>query len=210
MTRTEMLSEGRKGKFAPPELSRIFLNHVYGLPDGKRINLCIQCGTCSGSCPTAHEMEYSPREIFAALRAGMLDRVLHSNTVWMCTSCYYCTVRCPQKIRITDIMYELKRLGIMHGYPSSGAKAAKMANLFISLTNRLGRSNETTLMMQYYLTTNPFSALGVALRGLQMFMKGRMPLPFGGRPIKGIGQMNSIREKLAELEAKKLAKEDKG
>ncbi len=210
MTRTEMLKDGWVGKLTPPELSRIFLNHVYGLPDGKRINLCIQCGTCSGSCPTAHEMQYSPREIFAALRAGMLDRVLISNTVWMCTSCYYCTVRCPQKIRITDIMYELKRLGIMYGYPSSGAKAAKMASLFISLTNKLGRSNETTLMMQYYLTTNPFSALNVALRGMKMFFKGRMPLPFGGRAIKGIDQMKAIREKLAELEAKKLAKENRG
>jgi heterodisulfide reductase subunit C len=209
MTRTELLKGGREAKLSPQELSRIFLNHVYGLPDGKRINLCIQCGTCSGSCPTALEMEYSPREIFAALRAGMLDRVLHSNTVWMCTSCYYCTVRCPQKIGITDIMYELKRLGMMHGYPSSGAKAAKMANLFINLTNRTGRSNESMLMMQYYLTTNPFSALNVAFRGMQMFLKGRLPLPFGGSVVKGLGQMKAIREKLAELEAKKLAKEEK-
>ena len=112
------------------ELSKEFLRLVRELPEGKRIDKCIQCGTCSGSCPTSSAMEYGPREIIAALRANMLDRVLKSNTVWLCASCYSCMVRCPVKIPFTDIMYELKRLGIKHGiYPQKEANAVMAKSL---------------------------------------------------------------------------------
>ncbi|OGK09377.1 MAG: hypothetical protein A2Y63_06955 [Candidatus Riflebacteria bacterium RBG_13_59_9] len=153
-------------------------------------------------------MDYSPREIFAALRAGMLDKVLHSNTAWMCTSCYSCTVRCPQKIKITDIMYELKRLGIKYGYTSPSTRAAAMARIFINITNRLGRNNETELMMRYYMG-QPGVAMRSATRGMKMFFKGRLPIPFTGRPIKGVNEMRIIHETLERLEEKKLAEEDK-
>ena len=96
------------------ELHRIFLTDVYGIPGGEKIKLCQQCGTCSGSCPTSYLMDYTPREIIAAFRAGQLDKVLKSNTIWLCTSCYSCTVRCPAGIKLTDIMYELKRLAIKY------------------------------------------------------------------------------------------------
>lgn len=66
---------------------------------------CIQCGTCSASCPTAYAMDYTPRQIIAALRAGELDKVLRSNTPWLCASCYYCTVRCPAGIQFTEFLY---------------------------------------------------------------------------------------------------------
>ena len=59
-------------------------------------------------------MDYGPREVIGAFRAGMIDKVVKSNTIWLCTSCYYCTVRCPAGIKITDLMYELKRLGMKY------------------------------------------------------------------------------------------------
>ena len=64
------------------------------------------------------------REIIAALRAGMLDRVLNSNTVWLCTSCYSCYVRCPAGIPYTDVMYELMSQTTA---PSWGAQIARGA-----------------------------------------------------------------------------------
>src|SRR5512142_2116013 len=69
-----------------------------------RLEMCIQCGSCGGSCPSAAAMDHTPRMLFAMLRAGMRDEVLHSNTFWMCVSCYHCAVRCPQNIHITDVM----------------------------------------------------------------------------------------------------------
>ena len=61
------------------------------------LEMCIQCGTCGGSCPAAMDMDHTPRMLFAMLRAGMRDEVLRSNTPWICVSCYHCVVRCPQE-----------------------------------------------------------------------------------------------------------------
>lgn len=93
-------------------LSDVFVRAVYGIPGGDKIKECIQCGTCSASCPTTHAMNYAPREIIPAFRAGLLERVLRSNTIRLSASCYSCTVRCRSGIKLTDIMYELKRLAI--------------------------------------------------------------------------------------------------
>ncbi len=208
MPRSELRTKTRVQKLSPEELSDIFLSHVYALPDGRKIDLCIQCGTCSASCPTAYAMDYSPREIFAALRAGMLDRVLYSNTAWMCTSCYICTVRCPQQIKITDIMYELKRLGIKYGYTSPSTRAAAMARIFINITNRLGRNNESELMARFYLAGRWGDAIKNAWRGAKMFFRGRLPMPISGRKVAGLDEMRKIRETLERLEEEKMAKEE--
>ncbi len=76
------------------------------------LEMCIQCGTCGGSCPSAMDMEHTPRMLFAMLRAGMREEVLRSNTQWICVSCYHCVVRCPQEVHIADVMYTLKSMAI--------------------------------------------------------------------------------------------------
>ena len=164
-------------------LKETFLKHIYSIPDGELIKECQQCGTCSSSCPTASWMDYSPREIIAALRAGLLDRVLQSNTVWMCSSCYSCTVRCPAGIKFTDVMYELKRLGGKYGYLDRSSTTAQMAKAFCKTVDRSGFNNEGELLLRYYLTTNPFKALSQLGFGLKMLFKGR--LPFFPHRIKG-------------------------
>jgi heterodisulfide reductase subunit C len=129
-------------------------------------------------------MEYGPREIIAALRAGMLDRVLRSNTVWLCASCYLCSVRCPAKIPFTDVMYELKRLGIKHGIYPKDTTNAVMAKAFVEVVDNHGRNAETKLLRKYYLRTNPFKILGQLKLVLKLLGRGR--LEFFPHTIKGI------------------------
>ena len=172
------------------KLSREFLWLVRELPQGEKIDSCIQCGTCSGSCPTSGVMEYGPREIIAALRAGMLDRVLRSNTVWLCASCYSCSVRCPAKIPFTDVMYELKRLGIKYGiYPKKTTNAV-MAEAFVEVVNRHGRNAETKLLRKYYFSTNPFKILGQLKLTLKLLIRGRLDL--SASTIKGIDSLQKM------------------
>lgn len=158
-------------------LVETFLEDIYHLPDGEKIKQCIQCGTCSASCPTSYAMDYTPREIIAALRAEMLDRVLKSNTVWLCTSCYSCTVRCPNGIKFTDVMYELKRLGIKYGIlPKGKEEASIISRTFVKMVEKYGRNPEVMLMAKYFLKTNPFRILGFAPMGLKLLLKGRAPI----------------------------------
>jgi len=157
-------------------LSEVFLEDVYAIPGGEKLKECMQCGTCSASCPTSYEMDYTPREVIAALRAGLLERVLKSNTIWLCVSCYYCTVRCPSEIKFTDIMYELKRLAVEFGLAQKGAKAPILSKVFVNVVNKYGRIPEVELVSKFYLKTNPFGMLKMIPRATKLFMRGRMPL----------------------------------
>jgi heterodisulfide reductase subunit C len=183
------------------EMSQVFLDKIYGPPEGEKVKLCIQCGTCSGSCPTSAYMDYTPREIIASLRAGMLERVLKSNTMWMCTSCYSCTVRCPAGIRFTDVMYELKRLAVEHGYYSRFNRAPALSKSFMNIVGRYGRSAEAELILRLNLGTNPLGLLQVAPMGLRMLTRRRMPmLP------ERIEGRDSLKKMLAWVEAHDDAK----
>ncbi len=184
------------------ELSEEFLKSIYALPDGEKIKTCIQCGTCSGSCTAAHVMDFTPREIVAALRAGMLDKVLSSNTIWLCTSCYYCTVRCPQQIKFTDFMYELKRLAVKYELYPKSATAPVLSKTFIDYVDKYGRNPEPLLLTSYYFRIKkPWKMLSIVPLGLKMIARGRFyPFP---KKIKGVGQLKKIVSKICMEETSK-------
>ena len=109
-----------------------------------RLETCIQCGTCGGSCPSAADMDHTPRMLFALVRAGMRDEALRSNTPWMCVSCYFCVVRCPQGIHIPDVMYTLKAIAGGEG-ARSRSTAPDFSRMFVANIQRYGRSLEIGL-----------------------------------------------------------------
>jgi len=74
----------------------------------EKLRRCIQCGTCSATCPTAYAMDYSPRQIWRMVQLGLRDEVLDSSTFWLCTTCKACQVRCPRDIDLMDAMISLK------------------------------------------------------------------------------------------------------
>ena len=171
------------------ELSDEFLEDVYALPHGEKVKECLQCGTCSASCPSSEVMEYGPREIIASLRAGMLERVLNSKTVWLCVSCYACTVRCPAGIPFTDVMYELKRLEVEKGL-AKDAPGETMAHAFAETVDSYGRNVETTLIRKYFLRTNPFKALAQIPLAIKLFFRGRLEII--PRKIKGLDNLHKM------------------
>ena len=73
-----------------------------------KLRSCIQCGTCSATCPTAYAMDYSPRHLWRMVQLGLRDEVLRSHTFWLCTTCKACQVRCPRGIDLMDAMIALK------------------------------------------------------------------------------------------------------
>lgn len=180
-------------------LGEVFLQHVQNIPGGEKIKLCMQCGTCSGSCPTSYAMDYTPREIIAALRAGQLDKVLESNTVWLCASCYYCTVRCPSGIKLTDIMYELKRLGIEYGLYVRGGMTPVLSTTFLDIVDRYGRNFETELLVRLFLRTDPIKLLGTAPLGLRLLRRRRLPLL--PERVKGRNDLAKMLQHVREREA---------
>ncbi len=78
-----------------------FYASLHQARDGERIRNCLQCGMCSGVCPFGHIMDFPPSRMIAALRSEVFERVMNTDTVWMCISCYACTEACPAAIPLT-------------------------------------------------------------------------------------------------------------
>ncbi len=158
------------------ELTKEFLQRVHAIPNGEKIDQCLQCGTCSASCPTSAAMKYPPRKILAALRAGKLIEVFESPTVWLCASCYSCTVRCPAGIPFTEVMYELKRLGITKGLLGKRTNGPAMAETFVDGVYKRGRSADAELICRYILRAHPAKVFSFVPLGWRLFRKGRLSL----------------------------------
>ena len=168
-----------------------FLDDVMAIPGGEKIIDCIQCGNCSGSCPTSRDMDYSPRQIFALTRAGYRRVVLCSKAIWLCCSCYSCTARCPKEIKITDILYKLKQVAMKYGYENPETnKARTLAKEFTETVRKFGRNHEMTLLRKYMLKTDPLGAVSQLPLGLRLMFKKRLSI--FPRKHKGFKQVRAI------------------
>lgn len=174
-----------------------FLKEVMAdAPGAERIVHCLQCGSCGGSCPSGPDMQYTPRAVFALINADERDKVLESNTMWYCVSCYLCTTRCPQEIPITEIMYTLKRLAIAEG-KFKNTDAPALAKTFTDMVEMFGRSFELGLASRYYLLNKPLAMPKLMPMALSMFTRGRMSLI--PTKIKKLDQLQAIIKKAREL-----------
>jgi heterodisulfide reductase subunit C len=161
------------------------------------LEMCIQCGTCGGSCPVAQDMDHTPRTLFAMLRAGMREEVLRSNTPWMCVSCYHCVVRCPQEVHIADVMYTLKGMAI-HARLYRDSTPPDFSQTFVGMVENYGRSFELGLASRHYLTHFPLRLPGMAGMGFGLLTKKRLNVK--PRRIKNMDQLSAILEKAKTLE----------
>jgi heterodisulfide reductase subunit C len=47
---------------------------------------------------------------------GMKKEVLSSQFIWLCSSCYTCFERCPQDVRIPELMNAIRNIAVREGY----------------------------------------------------------------------------------------------
>lgn len=153
-----------------------FADQMKALPGCENLDKCIQCGTCSGTCPLSIYMEHTPRAIIHLTREGFKDDVLESNTIWLCASCYSCTVECPKEVGITDIMYALKQRAIeARTYPEK-FPIPMLAQMFFDMVRANGRVSESRLATKLFLKTQILKAFGMWRLGLDLMRTGRFSL----------------------------------
>ncbi|MDY0296217.1 MAG: 4Fe-4S dicluster domain-containing protein [Acidobacteriota bacterium] len=87
-----------------------FLHQVSDL-SGQPITRCDQCGVCSGSCPLAREMDITPSQMMRKVQLGQED-VLESKAMWLCASCFTCTVRCPRGLDLAKVAEALRQISL--------------------------------------------------------------------------------------------------
>jgi heterodisulfide reductase subunit C/nitrate reductase gamma subunit len=76
---------------------------------------CIQCTICTNVCPIVEydpdNNDYTPQQVMNLLRLGKKHLATGTWMVWNCLTCFSCQEHCPQGIRVTDIILELRNNG---------------------------------------------------------------------------------------------------
>lgn len=168
---SSQMAETLRGKAAgTPRL----VDEVAAEPGCDNIISCVQCGTCSSVCPSSPFMDYTPREIIGMVRAGREREVLKSRAIWYCASCYSCAAECPQQIKVTQVMYALRRKAIAADTYPKGWLAPMLVRQFHEVVRSRGRNSEARVMLRTYLRCKPWKHIGKIGLAARLWIKGRM------------------------------------
>ena len=155
------------------KMNRDFLDKVIEEGgEGAAIASCMQCGTCSGGCTNIDLMDMSPRTLVLMVQRGEWEKVLQSNMLWLCTSCYICTSRCPRGVRPADVIEAVKAIAIRQGIEND---STRFNQIFVDLVQKRGILFEPELMQKY---GGMAAMLEQAELGIKLALKGKMsPFP---------------------------------
>lgn len=140
------------------------------------------------------------------IRAGKREEVLSSESMWMCTSCYSCVVRCPRGLPITHIMHGLANYANRLGLAPKMNPTKRFAKIFWDNIATTGRVNETKLSLKLYFMDGFITGIRRVVQmqhvGFGMLKTGRLN-PFGlfaAGGIKGKRDLQKMLKKAYEIE----------
>jgi heterodisulfide reductase subunit C len=158
---------------------------------------CFQCRKCTNGCPVTFAMDLFPDEVIRMVILGQRETVLKCRTIWVCAACETCTTRCPNDVKIAELMDCLKEMAVHEGLPFSQPRILALHETFLNNIKKWGRLYETTLLPACWLKSGDLLDKWTSgtwrydlKLGRQMFSKGRLPL----RPesIKGKREVRKI------------------
>lgn len=166
-------------------------------PIQEMVQTCIQCGTCTGSCPNAFAMDQTPRQLWRMVLMGQKDVIFQSKTFALCSSCYYCTLRCPRGLLLTEAMGALKQIASRENL-AKYRQSSLFYKSFIKSVRNHGRVREMEFMTLYFTSMkNPFVPFRFASLGMRLMLKKKISLQI---PSKGKRPLEAIFRKIEELE----------
>ncbi|MCF8061025.1 MAG: 4Fe-4S dicluster domain-containing protein [Deltaproteobacteria bacterium] len=146
----------------------------------KLIQPCIQCGTCTGSCPNEFAMDCTPRMLWRLVLRGEVDEIFNSRTFALCSSCYSCTLRCPRQLPVTEAMAALKQVAARL-CPDRYRSSTAFSKTFMDSVRRHGRVNEMEFMFFYFVSRkNPLLPFRFSPMGLRLMRRGKVKMSLPG------------------------------
>ena len=166
-------------------------------PIQNMIRPCIQCGTCTGSCPNAFAMDHTPRQLWRLVLLGRKDEIFNSKTFSLCSDCYTCTLRCPRGLALTEAMDALKQIAAAENL-TQYKHSTLFYKSFIRSIRRHGRVREMEFMTNYFAAlNNPLAPFRFASLGIKLIRKRKISWQL---PSKGRRPLEKIFKKVEELE----------
>jgi heterodisulfide reductase subunit C len=163
------------------------------------IKACIQCGTCSGSCPNAFAMDLTPRQLWRRVLLGQTNEIFRSQTFTLCSACYYCTLRCPRGLPLTEAMGALKQIAASENLKMY-KKSIRFYKSFMDSVRRHGRVHEMEFMTLYFLSMkSPLLPLKFTPLGLRLLGKRKVSIEI---PSREPNALEAIFRKVEEMEGR--------
>lgn len=169
------------------------LNHIKN-----QLSTCMQCGTCTASCPNAFAMDMPPRKVWRLILMDREAEVFNSTTFALCSTCYYCTLRCPRGLPLTRIMSRLKAEAVKLKVPGF-KKSAAFYGSFMESVRRHGRVRESEFMTLFFMEMkNPLLPLEFSGIGWQLMKKGKVTVQLPSRA--DASGLDRLFQKVKEME----------
>jgi len=125
--------------------------------DGKfDTNACFQCRKCTNGCPVTFAMDLYPDEVIRLVILGQRETVLKCRTVWVCAACQTCTARCPNGVKIAELMDAIKERTLLEHVPGPQPQILTLHRVFLKNVGKWGRAFEGTLLPTYLLRSGQF------------------------------------------------------
>ncbi len=141
---------------------------------GEKPRLCYQCGKCSTGCLFNFAMDILPHQMMKLVQYGQKERLLESNTIWICAACETCTARCPNDIDVAGVIDTLRAMALDEGVKPAERNIPIFHRCFLGNIQATGRISEPILMGSYKtLSGDLFSDIGLAAK---MLAKGKIKL----------------------------------
>ncbi|WP_296844463.1 heterodisulfide reductase [Thiobacillus sp.] len=145
------------------------------------------------------------------IRAGKREEVLTTTSMWNCTSCYNCIVRCPRKLPITHIMHGIAEYAHRLGKAPKMQPTRFFSGLFWKNCTHTGRVNELKLSMGLYFKDGFGAGIkeGMKMKDVAIgLLKAKRLNPFellGGHKCKDQKGIQAMLKKAYEIERSRKA-----
>jgi len=152
---------------------------------------CYQCGKCSAGCPMASEMEIKPHGIIRLLQLDVREKLLSSESIWICLTCETCTTRCPNSFDPAAIMDALREIVLKENPDLVPRRIRAFHSAFLNQIWPHGRVFEFGLVASYKLRSGALLADVESVPG--MMARGKLALT--PKRIKGLRELRRIFDK---------------
>lgn len=95
---------------------------------GSDVRKCMRCGKCSATCPSYDEMEYHPHEFVYMAECGDIEKLMKSESIYKCLTCFACVERCPRGVEPAKVV-EAVRLEAVRIQGNNHLKADQIPDL---------------------------------------------------------------------------------
>jgi heterodisulfide reductase subunit C len=142
-------------------------------------------------------MDQTPRQMWRMVLMNREEEIFQSRTFTLCSACYYCTLRCPRGLPLTQAMAALKQIASTR-HLSRYRNSTLFYQSFMESVRRHGRVREMELMTLYFTRLgHPFVPMRFAALGLKLIRKGKLSLQL---PSRGCGKLTALFSQVQQME----------